>query len=247
MAIAGRWLARHFNRPGFPVFDYDVYVLCGDGDMMEGVSGEAASLAGHLRLANLCWLYDSNRVTIEGATDLAFSEDVAARFAAYGWAIERVADANDTQAVARALEGFRRRDDAPTLIVVQSHIGYGAPHKHDTSAAHGEPLGEEEIRLAKRAYGWPEEAKYHVPPGVREHFRAGIGARGRERRAAWLQLFESYRGKYPQLAEHVERMQRRAPPEGWDAELPPFAPDAKGLASRDSSGKVLNAIARRHP
>jgi len=247
MAIAARWLARHFNRPGFAIFDYDVFVLCGDGDMMEGVSGEAASLAGHLRLANLCWIYDSNRVTIEGPTDLAFSEDVAARFAAYGWKTEHLADANDAQALAGALEAFRRRQDAPTLIVVHSHIGYGAPHKHDTSAAHGEPLGEEEIRLAKRSYGWPEDAKYLVPPGVREHFRAGIGARGRELRAAWLRLFEAYRAKYPELADHVERMQQRELPDGWDAELPSFPPDAKGIASRDSSAKVLNAIARRHP
>jgi transketolase len=247
MAIAARWLARHFNRTGFAIFDYDVFVLCGDGDMMEGVSGEAASLAGHLRLANLCWIYDSNRVTIEGPTDLAFSEDVAARFAAYGWKTERVADANDAQALAGALEAFRRRQDAPTLIVVHSHIGYGAPHKHDTSAAHGEPLGEEEIRLAKRSYGWPEDAKYLVPPGVREHFRAGIGARGRELRAAWLRLFAAYRAKYPQLADHVERMQKRELPDGWDAELPSFPPDAKGIASRDSSAKVLNAIARHHP
>ena len=247
MAIAARWLARHFNRPGFALFDYDVFVLCGDGDMMEGVSGEAASLAGHLRLANLCWIYDSNRVTIEGPTDLAFSEDVAARFAGYGWKTEHLADANDAQALAGALEAFRRRQDAPTLIVVHSHIGYGAPHKHDTSAAHGEPLGEEEIRLAKRSYGWPEDAKYLVPPGVREHFRAGIGARGRELRAAWLRLFEAYRAKYPELADHVERMQQRELPDGWDAELPSFPPDAKGIASRDSSAKVLNAIARRHP
>jgi transketolase len=247
MAIAGRWLARQFNRPGFAVFDYDVYVLCGDGDMMEGVSGEAASLAGHLRLPNLCWIYDSNHVTIEGHTDLAFSEDVAARFAAYGWNVEHLADANDTQALARALDAFRRAREVPMLIVVDSHIGYGAPHKHDTSAAHGEPLGEEEVRLAKRSYGWPEDAKFLVPPGVREHFRAGIGARGRELRGAWLKLFDAYRAKYPQLAEHIERMQKRELPEGWDAELPSFPPDAKGLASRDSSGKVLNAIAARHP
>jgi transketolase len=247
MAIAGGWLARHFNRPGFAVFDYDVYVLCGDGDMMEGVSGEAASLAGHLRLPNLCWIYDSNRVTIEGHTDLAFSEDVAARFAAYGWKIERVADANDTQAFGGAIGAFRRARDVPMLIVVDSQIGYGAPHKHDTSAAHGEPLGEEEVRLAKRSYGWPEDAKFLVPPGVREHFRAGIGARGRELRGAWLKLFDAYRARYPQLADHIKRMQKRELPEGWDAELPSFPPDAKGLASRDSSGKVMNAIARRHP
>jgi transketolase len=247
MAIAQRWLARHFNRPGFTMFDYRVYVLCGDGDMMEGVSSEAASLAGHLMLGNLCWIYDSNRVTIEGHTDLAFSDDVAARFLAYGWNVQRVGDANDTQRLAQALEAFAGSDEAPTLIVVDSHIGYGAPHKHDTSAAHGEPLGEEEIRLAKRSYGWPEDAKFMVPQGVPEHFRAGVGERGRALRAAWLARLESYRAKHPELADRLNRMQRRELPEGWDAGLPAFPAEAKGLASRESSSKVLNAIARNYP
>jgi transketolase len=247
MALAGRWLAQHFNRPDFPVFDYDVYGVCSDGDMMEGVSSEAASLAGHQMLGNLCWIYDSNRVTIEGHTDLAFSDDVAARFLAYGWNVQRVGDVNDRERLAQAIEVFRRTDDVPTLIIVESHIGYGAPHKHDTSAAHGEPLGEEEIRLAKRSYGWPEDAKFLVPDGVREHFQAGMGRRGRSLHEAWNTLFKSYRTKYPDLADQIELMQRRELPEGWDADLPVFAPDAKGLATRDSSGKVLNAIASHHP
>jgi transketolase len=247
MAIAARWLAKHFNRPDFALFDYDVYAMCGDGDMMEGVSSEAASLAGHLMLGNLCWIYDSNRITIEGHTDLALSDDIAARFLAYGWNVERVGDANDTGRIAEAIESFRRVDDVPTLIIVESHIGYGAPHKQDTSAAHGEPLGEEEVRLAKRFYGWPEDTKFPVPDGVREHFRAGIGERGRQHRESWAALFASYRAKYPDFAAQLDRMERREPPEGWDAELPNFPADAKGLATRDSSAKVLNAIAARYP
>jgi transketolase len=247
MALAGRWLARQFNRPDFPVFDYDVYVVCGDGDMMEGVSSEAASFAGHQMLGNLCWIYDSNRITIEGHTDLAFSDDVAARFLAYGWNVLHVGDVNDVERLRQAIETFRLTSDVPTLIIVDSHIGYGAPHKHDTSAAHGEPLGEEEIRLAKRSYGWPEDAKFLVPDGVREHFRDGMGRRGRSLHAAWDALFESYREKHPDLAGQIERMQRRELPQGWDADLPVFPADAKGIASRDSSGKVLNTIASRHP
>jgi transketolase len=247
MALAGRWLARHFNRPGFAMFDYDVYAVCGDGDMMEGVSSEAASFAGHQMLGNLCWLYDSNRITIEGHTDLAFSDDVAARFLACGWNVLHVGDANDTERLREAIETFRRTSDVPTLIIVDSHIGYGAPHKHDTSAAHGEPLGEEEIRLAKRNYGWPEDAKFLVPAGVREHFRDGMGRRGRSLHEAWNALFTSYRTKYPDLADQIERMQGRELPGGWDAALPVFPTDAKGIASRDSSGKVLNAIASLHP
>jgi transketolase len=247
MALAGRWLARHFNRPDFALFDYDVYVICGDGDMMEGVASEAASFAGHQMLGNLCWIYDSNRVTIEGHTDLAFSDDVAARFLAYGWNVQRIGDANDTARLAEAIEAFRSTHDVPTLIIVESHIGYGAPHKQDTSAAHGEPLGEEEVRLAKRSYGWPEDAKFLVPEGVREHFRNGIGRRGRQLRKAWIERLASYRAKYPQLADEIDRMQRGELPDGWDADLASFPADPKGLASRDSSGKVLNAIARRHP
>ncbi|MGC1882544.1 MAG: transketolase, partial [Pseudolabrys sp.] len=247
MAIAERWLAQHFNRSGFPVFDYDVYAICGDGDMMEGVTSEAASLAGHLMLGNLCWLYDSNRVTIEGHTDLAFSDDVTARFLSYGWNVRLVGDANDTERIAQAIEAFRNTEDAPTLIIVESHIGYGAPHKHDTSAAHGEPLGAEEIRLAKRSYGWPEDAKFLVPDGVREHFHAGIGQRGQRLRAAWMARFDGYRAKHPDLADQIERMQKRELPDGWDVDLPSFPANSKGLASRDSSAKVQNVIASHYP
>jgi transketolase len=247
MAIAARWLAQHFNRPGFTLFDYNVYTFCSDGDMMEGVASEAGSLAGHLKLGNLCWVYDSNRITIEGHTDLAFSEDVAARFMAYGWVVHRVSDANDAEQLAHCFENFARRQARPTMIIVDSHIGYGAPHKQDTSAAHGEPLGEDEVRLAKRSYGWPEDAKFLVPEGVRENFADGIGVRGRELREEWQAHFESYRRCHPELAEGLERMQHREPPPGWDAGLPVFPTSDKGLATRDSSGKVLNAIAQRHP
>src|ERR1700690_2083920 len=226
MAIAERWLVQHFNRPSFPIFDYDVYVLCSDGDLMEGVASEAASLAGHLMLGNLCWIYDNNRVTIEGHTDLAFSDDVAARFLAYGWNVSRVGDANDTERLAQAIATFKHTNAVPTLIIIESHIGYGAPHKHDTSAAHGEPLGAEEIRLAKRSYGWPEDAKFLVPDGVREHFRSGIARRSGELRAAWLDLGAAYRAKHPELADEIEHMQRRDLPPDWDADLPVFAADA---------------------
>lgn len=247
MAIAERWLAQHFNKLDFTLFDYDIYTMCGDGDMMEGVTSEAASLAGHLMLGNLCWIYDSNRITIEGHTALAFSDDVAARFLAYGWNVRRVGDANDTERLAQAIEAFRGAQEAPTLIIVESHIGYGAPHKQDTSAAHGEPLGVEEIRLAKRSYGWPEDAKFLVPDGVREHFRSGIGRRGQELRAIWLDRIEAYRAKHPDLAEQLERMQKRELPDGWDVDLPSFGADSKGLASRDSSAEALNAIAAHYP
>ena len=247
MAIAEKFLAKRFNRPGFALFDYSVYAVCGDGDMMEGVTSEAASLAGHLMLDNLCWIYDSNRVTIEGHTDLAFSDDVAARFLAYGWNVQRVGDANDTARVAEAIVTFRRNADLPMLIIVDSHIGYGAPHKQDTSAAHGEPLGAEEIRLAKRCYGWPEEAEFLVPDGVREHFCAGLGERGRQLRTAWSAELERYAAEHPDLADQLARMQRGDLPAGWDSALPSFPADAKGLASRDSSAKVLNAIAPAYP
>ncbi len=247
MAIAGRWMASHFNRPGFDMFDYDVYALAGDGCMMEGVSGEAASLAGHLRLSNLCWIYDNNKITIEGHTDLAFSEDVATRFIAYGWNVTRVGDANDPEMLARAFRTFTATADRPTLIIVDSHIAWGAPHKQDTHAAHGEPLGEEEIRLTKRAYGWPEAAKFLVPDGVREHFAAGVGARGGAARAAWMARFAEYRDKYPELADHLYRMQHRRLPEEWDKGLAPFPADPKGLAGRDASGTVLNVLAKNVP
>jgi transketolase len=247
MSIAGLWMAGHFNRPGFELFDYDVYAMCGDGDMMEGVSNEAASLAAHLRLANLCWIYDNNHITIEGNTSLAFSEDVAARFTGLGWHVTRVGDANDLALLARAFETFKRCDDRPTLIIVDSHIAWGAPDKQDTSAAHGEPLGADEVRATKRAYGWPEDAEFLVPDGVREHFAAGVGERGRRLREEWERTFEAYRGEHPDLATEVDLMQRRELPEGWDQDLPEFPPDPKGMAGREASGKVLNAVAARVP
>jgi len=248
MAMAGVWAAQHFNKPSLTMFDYDVYVLCGDGDMMEGVSSEAASMAAHLKLANLCWIYDNNHVTIEGHTDLTFSEDVGKRFAAYGWKVRHVADANDTKEVAKAIAAFRRTKDAPTLIVVHSLIGWGSPHKQDTSEAHGEPLGEEEVKLTKRAYGWPEEAKFLVPDGVREHFAQGIGARGAKLRKAWERRLKAYTKAQPELALQIDHMQKRALPEGWDKDLPTFPADMeKGIATRVASGKALNAISQHHP
>jgi transketolase len=247
MAIAARWGAAHFNRPGFDLFDYDVYALCGDGCMMEGISGEAASLAGHLKLANLCWIYDNNNITIEGNTGLTFSDDVATRFLGHGWNVTRVGDANDLEMLERAFTTFKHTPDRPTLIIVDSHIAYGAPTKQDTSAAHGEPLGEQEIRLTKRRYRWPEDAKFLVPDGVREHFRAGIGARGQALHAAWWAKFEEYRRKYPELAEHGDRMLRRQLPDGWDRGLPAFSADAKGMATRDASSQVLNTLAAKTP
>jgi len=247
MAIAARWFASYFNRPGFELFDYDVYALAGDGCMMEGISGEAASLAGHLKLANLCWIYDSNHITIEGNTALAYSDDVATRFIGYGWNVTRVGDANDLEMLERAFTTFKNTADRPTLIIVDSHIAYGAPNKQDTSAAHGEPLGEDEIRLTKRHYGWPEDAKFLVPDGVREHFQAGIGARGGTLHAAWWAKFEEYRQRYPELAEHGYRLLRRELPDGWDRGLPTFPADARGIASRDASGQVLNVLARNVP
>ena len=247
MAIAGRWMGTYFNRPGFEMIDYNVYALCGDGCMMEGVSQEAASLAGHLKLSNLCWIYDNNKITIEGHTDWAFSDDVATRFMGYGWNVLRVGDANDLEMLARALNTFHATKDRPTLIIVDSHIAYGAPNKQDTSAAHGEPLGEEEIRLTKRNYGWPEDAKFLVPDGVYEHFQEKIGRRGSGLRNAWMGKFEEYRKEYPQLAEHLFKMQHRQLPEGWDKDLPVFPADAKGLAGRDASNKVQNAVAKNLP
>ena len=247
MAMASRWIGAQFNRPEFPMIDYDVYALCGDGCMMEGVTGEAASLAGHLKLSNLCWIYDNNKITIEGRTDLAFTEDVATRFIAYGWNVTRVGDANDLAMLDQALTVFRHCEDRPTLIIVDSHIGYGAPHKQDSSAAHGEPLGEEEIRLAKRQYGWPEEAKFLVPPEVPEHFQRFMGVRGHADREQWMARFTTYKLQYPELADALYRMQRRSLPEGWDQDLPTFPADPKGLAGRDASAQVLNAVARRVP
>ena len=247
MAIAQRWMASYFNRPGFELFDYDVYALCGDGCMMEGISGEAASLAGHLKLSKLCWIYDNNHITIEGNTALAYSDDTATRFIGYGWNVTRVGDANDLEMLERAFETFRNTTDRPTLIIVDSHIAYGAPNKQDTSAAHGEPLGKEEIKLAKRHYGWPEDAQFLVPDGVREHFQAGIGARGQALHDAWWAKFESYKRQYPDLADQGYRLLRRELPEGWDRQLPVFQADSKGLATRDASGQALNALARNLP
>jgi transketolase len=247
MALAERWMAQYFNRPGFELFNYNVYAVCGDGCMMEGVSGEAASLAGHLKLSNLCWIYDNNRITIEGHTELAFSEDVATRFLGYGWNVTQVGDANDQSMLARAFQTFLQTNDRPTLIIVDSHIAYGAPNKQDTSAAHGEPLGEEEIRLTKRNYGWPEDEKFYVPEGVREHFQDGVGKRGAELRRGWQEMFRKYSGENPQLASNLDKMQRRELPEGWDRDVHEFPADAKGISGRDASAKVLNAIARQVP
>jgi transketolase len=247
MAIAQKWLATRYNRPGFDILDYNVYAVCGDGCLMEGISSEAASLAGHLGLDNLCWIYDNNHITIEGNTRITFTEDVAARFLAYDWNVLRIGDANDLDRIEHALEVFRKTKGRPTFIVLDSHIGYGSPHKQDTSAAHGEPLGEDEVRLCKRAYGWPEDAKFLVPEGVYEHFADGVGARGRQARRKWAELFEAYRAKYPELATEIELMQRRELPEGWDKNLPTFPADAKGIAGREASGKVLNVLAKNIP
>jgi transketolase len=247
MAMAQRWMASYFNRPGFEMFSYDVYALCGDGCLMEGVSAEAASLAGHLKLSNLCWIYDNNKITIEGHTNWAFTEDVATRFIAYGWNVTRVGDANDVDMLDRAFGTFRKESDRPTLIIVDSHIAYGAPNKQDTHAAHGEPLGDEEIRLTKRNYGWPEDAKFLVPDGVPTHFQEGIGARGAELRNAWMARFSEYQAQYPELADHLYKMQHRQLPEAWDKGLPTFSPDEKGLAGREASAKVLNAVATNVP
>ena len=247
MAIARKFLANRYNKPGFPIFDYGVYAVVGDGCLMEGVASEAASLAGHLGLDDLCWVYDNNHITIEGNTSIAFTEDVTARFQGYGWNVLRVGDANDLGRIEQALRTFRETKGRPTLIVLDSHIGYGSPHKHDSSASHGEPLGEEEVRLTKRSYGWPEDAQFLVPEGVRERFAAGIGARGAAARKQWTALFESYRSAYPELAREIEQMQRRELPEGWDRNLPVFPADAKGIAGRDASGKVLNVLAQNIP
>lgn len=247
MAIASRWMGAFFNRPDFTMIDFNVYALAGDGCLMEGVASEAASLAGHLRLANLCWIYDNNQITIEGPTHLTFSEDVAGRFTSYGWQVLRVADANDLASLSQAFATFEETTDRPTLIMVDSHIAYGSPNKQDTAAAHGSPLGAAEVRLAKRHYGWPEEAQFHVPAAVRDHFREGIGLRGAALRSDWFATFEAYRETHPELAEALHRMQRRLLPEGWDRDIPVFPADASGEAGRTASGKVLNAIAQRVP
>lgn len=247
MAMAEKWLANRYNKPGFDNFDYKIYAVCGDGCLMEGVASEAASLAAHLGLDNLCWIYDNNHITIEGDTKIAFTEDVAARFIAYGWNVLRVGDANDVDRIEHALGVFRNTRGRPTFIVLDSHIGYGSPNKQGTPEAHGEPLGDEEIRLTKRYYGWPEDAKFLVPDGVYEHFAAGIGARGRKARQDWAELLNGYRAQYPELAGEIDLMQRRELPQGWDRDLPVVPADPKGVAGREASGKVLNVLAKNIP
>jgi transketolase len=247
MAIARKWLASRYNKPGFELFDYNTYAICGDGCMMEGVSSEAASLAGHLALDDLCWIYDNNHITIDGKTKIAFTEDVAARFLAYRWNVLRIADANDLRSIEDALAVFRDTKDRPTLIILDSHIGYGSPHKVDTPAAHGEPLGEEEVKLVKRAYHWPENAKFLVPDGVVEHFADGIGQRGGKARRDWETMFAKYRERFPDLATEIDQMQRRELPAGWDRNLPSFPADPKGIAGRDASSQVLNVLAQNIP
>ena len=247
MAVASTWQAAHFNRPGAELFDFDVYALAGDGCLMEGVSNEAASFAGHQKLSNLCWVYDNNHITIDGHTSLTYEDDVEARFQGYQWNVTRVEDANNLDEIARGFDNFREEQVRPTLIIVDSHIGYGAPHKQDTAEAHGEPLGDEEVRETKRFYGWPEDAEFLVPDGVEERFTELIGKRGAELRAKWDELFESYKGDEPENAAHLEAMQRRELPEGWDADLPSFEPDEKGTATRKASNKVENAVAAKVP
>lgn len=247
MAIASKWLGANYNRPGFEVFDFRVYAICGDGDIMEGVGAEAASLAGHLKLGNLCWIYDHNHVTLDGPASWSFDEDVMTRFVGYGWNVTRVADANDLQQLSRSYKYFQEHDDMPTLVVVDSHIGYGSPHKQDSYEAHGEPLGEEEVKLVKRNYGWPEDAKFFVPDGIYQHFQEGIGARGAQDHAKWQKMFAEYEQKYPEFAAQIHLMQKRELPKGWDKNLPAFNPDPKGMATRESSGKVLNALAQNIP
>jgi len=247
MAMARQWLASRYNKPGFDLFDYNIYAVCGDGCLMEGVGSEAASLAGHLGLDELCWIYDNNNITIEGKTSITFTEDVAARFAAYHWNVLHVGDANDLKSIDDALAIFRQTKGKPTLIILDSHIGYGSPHKIDTAAAHGEPLGDDEVKLTKRAYGWPEDAKFLVPDGVMKHFDDGIGARGAEARQRWEALFADYRKQFPELATEIDQMQRRELPAGWDRNLPTFKADPKGIAGRDASGEVLNVLAQNIP
>ena len=247
MAIARKWLANRYNKPGFDIFNYNIYAVCGDGCMMEGIASEAASLAGHLGLDNLCWVWDNNHITIEGNTSITFTEDVAARFLAYGWNVLRVGDANDIERIDNALAVFRRTQGRPTFIVLDSHIGYGSPHKQDTSEAHGEPLGEEEVKLTKRDYGWPEDAQFLVPDGVYDHFAAGIGQRGAQAQQDWTKLFTAYRAQYPDLAKEIDQIQRRELPEGWDRNLPSFPADPKGVAGREASGKTLNVLAQNIP
>jgi transketolase len=247
MAIASKWLGENYNKPGFEIFNFNVYTVCGDGDMMEGVACEAASLAGHLKLSNLCWIYDHNHVTLDGPAEWSFSEDVMTRFVGYGWNVTRVADANDLTMLARAYEVFEKTTDRPTLIVVDSHIGYGSPHKQDSYEAHGEPLGEDEVKLVKKFYGWPEDAKFLVPDGVYDQFKNGVGKRGGEAHSAWNAKFAEYKKQFPELAEQLNLMQDGKLPKGWDKDLPNFPADPKGMATRESSGKTLNKLAQNIP
>ncbi len=248
MAIAQKFLAAKYNKPDLPIFDYRIWTFCGDGDMMEGVSSEAASIAGHLHLDNLCWIYDSNHITIEGRTDLAFSDDVGLRFQSYGWDVHQLTDANDTKRLADLLGMVAKGGTGkPTMIVVNSIIGWGAPKKQDTSAAHGEPLGEDQVKAAKKFYGWPEDAQFLVPEGVYETFQQGIGKRGHDLNAEWQSLMGRYRQKYPKQAAEIELIETRALPEGWDKAIPHFDADEKGIATRKSSQQVLNAVAEHFP
>ncbi len=247
MATASRWLGSRYNRPGFDLFDYSVFAICGDGCLMEGISNEAASLAGHLGLSNLCWIYDNNHITIEGSTNLAYNDDVATRFLGYGWNVLRVGDANDIDRLEHAFQIFDKTSDRPTLIIVDSHIGWGAPHKQDTAAAHGEALGEDEIRLTKEAYGWPPDAKFLVPDGVPQRFQELVGARGRKAREDWFETFDRYRSEHPELAREVEQMQKRELPDDWADTLEPFPADEKGMATRVSNGKIINLLAAKVP
>ncbi len=247
MAIAGKWLGENYNRPGFEIFDFNVYAVCGDGDLMEGVASEAASLAGHLKLSNLCWIYDNNRVTLDGPAEWSFSEDVAARFAGYGWNVTHVTDANNLEMLAHAYDIFLKTKDRPTLIIVDSHIGFGSPHKQDSYEAHGEPLGEAEVKLVKKNYGWPEDAKFLVPDGVYDQFKNGVGKRGAQAHAAWQTKFAEYKKQFPQLADQIDRMLAGKLPDGWDKDLPSFPADSKGIATRESSGKTLNSLAKNIP
>jgi transketolase len=247
MAIASKWMGANYNRPGFEIFDFNVYAMCGDGDMMEGVGCEAASLAGHLKLSNLCWIYDHNHVTLDGPASYSFSEDVMTKFVGLGWNVTRVADANDLEMLGRAYQTFLKTTDRPTLIVVDSHIGYGSPNKQDSSDSHGEPLGEAEVKLVKKFYGWPEDAKFLVPDGVYDQFKNGIGKRGGDLHAAWKKTHAEYKAKFPEMADQLEKIQNWQLPDGWDKDLPVFPADAKGMATRDSSGKALNALAKNIP
>jgi transketolase len=246
MAIAQKWLANRYNKPDFDIFDYNIYAVCGDGCMMEGIASEAASLAGHLGLDNLCWVWDNNHITIEGNTSITFTDDTGKRFS-YGWNVLRVGDANDIERIEHALAVFHKTKGRPTFLVLDSHIGYGSPKKQDTPEAHGEPLGDEECRATKRSYGWPEDAQFLVPDGVYDHFAADIGRRGAAARQAWTKLVRAYRAEYPELAKEIDQMQRRELPAGWDRNLPSFPADPTGIAGREASGKVLNVLAQNVP